>query len=189
MATVTQVDSRSKITTDKLRNFKFRVYFDNPNLSSVSPQFGFMNVDGLSITTDVIQYREGGYNVSTQKLPGQSDFAPISLTKGMAASKEDFGFISWLNDIFVAVQGTGSNNGSKDFRSTVTIYLIDHPVTGPKAAVKAAWRIYRAWPTSIAFGPLDAGANGLLLNTVSLAHEGWDFRLATSSGPSSTVGF
>lgn len=188
-APVTQVDSRSSLNTDPLRNFKFRVYFDNPHLNAVSAQFGFMSVDGLSVTTDVISYRTGGDNTTTRKLPGQSDFAPITLSKGIAASKDDQGLLAWLNDIFVAVQGTGANDGSKNFRSTVTIYLIDHPVTTAKASVKAAWRIYRAWPTSLAFSPLDAGANGVLLSQVSLAHEGWDFKLASSSGPSSNVSF
>lgn len=190
MATVTQTDSRSALNTDPLRNYKFRVMFDNANLNAVSPQFGFMSVDGLSVTTDVISYRQGGHNTTTQKLPGQSDFAPITLSKGVVATKDDQGVMKWLNDIFVAIQGTGSNDGSKNFRSTVTIYLIDHPVTTSKAAVKAAWRIYRAWPTSIAFGSLDAGANGVLMTQISLAHEGWDFKLANSNGgPSSTVGF
>jgi phage tail-like protein len=164
--------------------------FDNPHLSSVKPQFGFMSIDGLSVTTDVISYRQGGDNVTTRKLPGQADFAPITLSKGIAATADDEGIQKWLQDIFVAVQGTGSNDGSKDFRSTVTIYLIDHPVTTPKAAVKVAWRIYRAWPTSIAFGSLDAGANGVLMEQISLAHEGWDVVIANkNAGPSSTVGF
>ncbi|MFJ1700396.1 phage tail protein [Streptomyces sp. NPDC088252] len=187
---VTQSDSRSTLESDPLRNFKFRVFFDNPHLSDLSPQFGFMSVDGLSVTTDVISYRQGGHNTTTQKLPGQSDFAPITLSKGVVASKNDQGMVKWLNDIFVAVQGTGSNDGSKNFRSTVTIYLIDHPVTTSKAAVKAAWRIYRAWPTSCAFGSLDAGANGVLMNQISLAHEGWEFKLANkNAGPSSVVSF
>lgn len=190
MATVTQTDSRSHITTDPLRSFKFRVLFDNANLTSLSPQFGFMSIDGLSVTTDVISYRQGGHNTTTQKLPGQSDFAPITMSKGVCATKDDQGIVKWLNDIFVAVQGTGSNDGSKNFRSTVTIYLIDHPVTSARAAVKVAWRIYRAWPTSVAFGSLDAGANGVLMQQLSLVHEGWDVKIANSAGgPASSVGF
>lgn len=187
MATSPQTDSRSSLNTDPLRNYKFRVLFDNPHLSSVSPQFGFMSVDGLSVTTDVISYRQGGHNSTTQKLPGQSDFAPITLSKGVIASTNDTGLVAWLQDIFVAVQGTGSNDGTKNFRSTVTIYLMEHPATTAQARIMAAWRIYRAWPTSVAFGSLDAGANGVLMNQISLAHEGWDFKLATSY--TSSVGF
>lgn len=187
MTTVTTTDSRSSLNTDPLRNYRFRVMFDNTHLKSVSPQFGFMSIDGLSVTTDVISYRQGGHNTTTQKLPGQSDFAPITLSKGVVASTGDTGLIAWLNDIFVAVQGTGSNTGSTNFRSTVTIYLLEHPATTAAVRVMAAWKIYRAWPTSVAFGSLDAGANGVLMNQISLAHEGWDFKLATSY--TSSVGF
>lgn len=187
MTTVTMTDSRSSLNTDPLRNFRFRVMFDNPHLNAVSPQFGFMSVDGLSVTTDVISYRQGGDNTTTRKLPGQSDFAPISLSKGVIAGQGDQGLLAWLNDIFVAVQGTGSNTGSTNFRSTVTIYLMEHPATSAAVRVMAAWRIYRAWPTSVAFGSLDAGANGVLMSQISLAHEGWDFKLASSY--TSSVGF
>lgn len=187
MTTVTQVDSRSSLNTDPLRNFKYRVMFDNPHLSSLSPQFGFMSIDGLSITTDVISYRTGGDNSTTRKLPGQSDFAPITMSKGIAPTANDNGIIAWMQDIFVAVQGTGSNDGGKNFRSTVTIYLMQHPATTAQARVMAAWRIYRAWPTSLAIGSLDAGANGVLMSQISLAHEGWDMKLASSY--TSSVGF
>lgn len=187
MTTVKMTDSRSSLNSDPLRNFRFRVTFDNPHLNAVSPQFGFMSVDGLSVTTDVISYRQGGHNTTTQKLPGQSDFAPITLSKGVTATKSDTGLMSWLNDIFVAVQGTGKNNGSTNFRSTVTIYLMEHPATTASVRVMAAWQIYRAWPTSVAFGSLDAGANGVLMSQISLAHEGWDFKLASSY--TSSVGF
>jgi phage tail-like protein len=44
---------------------------------------GFMSASGLNITTEVIPYREGGMNTTTQKMPGQSDFAPITLSKGL----------------------------------------------------------------------------------------------------------
>lgn len=144
----------------------------------------------LYVTDDFIPT----HNTTTQKMPGQSDFAPITLAKGVAATKDDAGMLSWLNDIFVAVQGTGSNNGSTDFRSTVTIYLLEHPATTAQVAVKAAWRIYRAWPTSVAFGSLDAGANGVLMSQLSLAHEGWDMKLAPGAGnsvagPGNSTGF
>lgn len=187
MTTVTQTDSRSSLNTDPLRNFRFRVMFDNPHLNAVSPQFGFMSVDGLSVTTDVISYRQGGDNSTTRKLPGQSDYAPITFSKGVVPSTADGGMLKWLQDVFVAIQGTGSNNGSTNFRSTVTIYLLEHPATTAQVRVMAAWRIYRAWCTSLAFGSLDAGANGVLMSQVSLAHEGWDFKLATSY--TSSVGF
>jgi len=33
---------------------------------------GFMTVSGLAMTIDVIPYREGGMNTTTQNMPGQA---------------------------------------------------------------------------------------------------------------------
>jgi hypothetical protein len=62
--------------------------------------------------------------------------------------------------------------------------VLDHPVNGPKVPVKAIYRVYNAWPTAIAFSDLDAGANAVLMQQVTLAHEGFDHKLATSIGMS-----
>lgn len=150
---------------------------------------GEQEVRCIEVTADSHLFISEDYVVShnTRKLPGQSDFAPISFSKGLAATKDDQGLYNWISDIFVAVQGTGSNNGTLDFRSTVTIYLMAHPANTAQAPIMAAWRIYRAWITSLAFGSLDAGANGVMMNQISLAHEGWDFKLASSYN--SSTGF
>lgn len=50
-----------------------------------------MAVSGLSITTEVIPYREGGMNTTTQKMPGQSDFSPLTLSRGLAAGQGECG--------------------------------------------------------------------------------------------------
>lgn len=178
--TVIQKDSLASIRTDPLRNFKYQVNIYNSMLKTPA-QFGFMSVSGLSMTTDVIVYRTGGYNTTTQKMPGQSDFAPITLSRGLVCG--DMPIHSWINQIFMVMQGTGGSTGADDFRCKMDILLIDHPVTTPVATVKAAWRVHNCWPTSIAFGDLDAGANGVMLQQLTLAHEGFEFRVADSYGP------
>jgi phage tail-like protein len=144
-----------------------------------------MSVSGLSITTDVVVYRQGGHNTTTQKMPGQSDFAPITLSRGLIPGDSDI--YAWLKQLFMVMQGTGGNDGSRNFRATMDIYLLDHPVTTKTVYYKAGWRVYNCWPTSIAFGDLDAGANGIELQQITLAHEGWDFKIANKYGPGSGI--
>lgn len=186
-----QKPSLAHITTDPLRNFKFHVAFHlgNSSLSNAKRrnQIGFMSISGLSITTDVVVYRQGGMNTTTQKMPGQSDFAPLTLSRGLICGDADI--YDWLKQIFRVMQGSGGNDGSYDFRTILDIYLLDHPVTAQRATYKAGWRVYNAWPTSIAFGDLDAGANGVELQQITLAHEGWDFKIADRNGPDSAVTF
>ncbi|MEU1816089.1 phage tail protein [Streptomyces roseifaciens] len=194
MATTTaeQRPSLAHIQTDPLRNFKFHCYIhlNSQVLTSRNPrepQLGFMSVSGLSITTDVVVYRQGGMNTTTQKMPGQSDFAPITLSRGLICG--DSNVYDWLRQLFMVMQGQGGNDGSYNFRAYMDIFLLDHPVTTKTVTYKAGWRVYNCWPTSVAFGDLDAGANGVELQQITLAHEGWDFKIAPKFGPGSGVSF
>lgn len=178
---VTQTSSIAHLATDPLRNFKFLVTFLPGNGGAAIPM-GFMSVSGLNMTVDVIAYREGGYNTTTQKLPGQADFSPITLSRGVALiSNGNFDY-NWMSQLFTVMQGTGSAADGNDFRWSVLVQILDHPVTTPQVAVKAEFLIYNAWPTSIAWSDLDAGANQLFISQLVLAHEGFQFSLASSIG-------
>lgn len=187
MSTVTQAPSLANFKTDPIRNFKFHVIVNNPifNAQNTAPDIGFMSVSGLGMQTDIIAYRQGAYNVTTQKMPGQSDFGPIVLQKGVIAG--DSNALSWIQQMFLVQQGSGTWSNDKDFRSNIDILVIDHPVTTATAAVKAAFRIYNAWPTQVSFTDLDAAGNGFLVSQMTLAHEGWALNIAGAPGSASTA--
>ena len=186
---VTVKPSIAHLATDPLRNFKFQVNIYNNLLPGILT-LGFMSVSGLNITTEVIPYRQGGFNTTTQKMPGQSDFSPITLSKGVAPTAADAQMFNWMRQLFTVMQGTGTGVPGADFRSIFDVLILDHPVTkGNSVPVKAAFRVYNAWPTAIAFSDQDAGANALMIQQMTLAHEGFDFKLATTSGPSGDVSF
>lgn len=175
---VTQKSSIAHLATDPLRNFKF-ITTIRPQ-SGRAIQLGFMSVSGLNITVDVIAYREGGYNITTQKMPGQADFSPITLSRGVAVGRTED--INWMKELFTVLQGTGTAGAGNNFRRTIDIQILDHPVTAPTVPVKAWFRVFNAWPTSIAWSDLDAGANQLFISQLVLAHEGFDYTLASSIG-------
>lgn len=177
--------SIAHLKTDPLRNFKFIVNVRHPKAGFAN--IGFMSVSGLNISTEVIPYREGGMNTTTQKLPGQSDFAPLTLSKGLAVG--DHSMMNWMRELFTVIQGTGTGSAGDNFRSTVDIKVLAHPVTRGPVPVKAAYRVYNAWPTSVAFSDLDAGANAIVIQQMTLAHEGFEFKLANNIGPNSSVKF
>jgi phage tail-like protein len=196
---VTQGPSIAHITSDPLRNFKFLVTIFPPSGAAIT--IGFMSVGGLTVTNSVIAYREGGMNTVTQKLPGQSDFSPIVLSRGVAVGHTED--IAWLKQIFAVTQGTVMSNGGggvalvsgttagggsnvsgvavgNDFRRNIDISVLAHPVTSGLTPVSARFYVYNAWPTSVSYSDLDAGANQLLISQMTLAHEGWDYSLASS---------
>ena len=183
MATTSTIAS---IITDPLRNFKFHVDIAHTDKSISGTKMGFMSVSGLNITTEVIPYREGGMNTTTQKMPGQSDFAAITLSKGVIIGDEKM--LRWMKQLFTVQQGTGTNKAGQEFRATMTIKVLDHPVTQGTAPVRAAFKVYGAWPTAIAFSDLDAGANAIMVQQMTLAHEGFEYALASSiNSPSVSI--
>jgi len=177
---VTQKSSIAHLATDPLRNFKFVVTIHPPKGKAIN--IGFMSISGLNITVDVIAYREGGYNTTTQKMPGQADFSPITLSRGVAVG--DKTAINWMSELFSVLQGTGTNKAGHDFRRTVDIQVLDHPVTYSSVPIKAWFTVYNAWPTSVAWSDLDAGANQLFINQLVLAHEGFGYTVAAGIGAS-----
>jgi phage tail-like protein len=173
---VTLKPSLSSIATDPFRNFKFKVVIHHPGIRGFATM-GFMAVSGLSITTEVIPYREGGMNTTTQKMPGQSDFSPLTLSRGLATGQGEMW--RWMQQLFVVMQGTQAGRAGEEFRHNVDIKVLDHPTAGRRAAKTKTWfRVYNAWPTSVSFSDLDAGANAIIVNQMTLAHEGFDVAVA-----------
>lgn len=177
---VTQYPSLATLATDPLRNFKFVVTIAPPSGAAIN--IGFMSVSGFNINIDVIAYREGGYNTTTQKMPGQADFSPITFSRGVILGNGSTAQIDWLTQLFTVIQGSGATTDGTNFRRTVDVQVLDHPVTAGTVAVKAWFRIYNAWPTSVSWSDLDAGANQLLIEQMALAHEGFDYTIASGIG-------
>ncbi|MFD9947250.1 MULTISPECIES: phage tail protein [Nonomuraea] len=173
-----------RLKQDPLRSFKFIVNIGSESSKLGFANAGFMSVSGLNITTEVIPYREGGWNTTTRKMPGQSDFSPITLSNGLCVGEPYM--LNWMQTIFTVVQGGGGGTLG-DFRMDLTINVLDHPTPGAwgeKGKVKAAFKVLNAWPTSVAFSDLDAGANSIIIQQLTLAHEGFEMKLAKDAGAS-----
>jgi phage tail-like protein len=186
----------SQMATDPIRNFRYIVQFskvaDFP--ASVGPNFkpaiGFASVSGLGVSVDPIAYREGGYNTYMHYLPGQSSFTPITLTRGQTLGGTQHR--DWLKSIFAVVQASSRKSSvGNNFRCDVDITVLSHPnpnrtsnmssttsaaVEDMHASMKI--RVYNAWITSLAYGDLSASGNGLMVEGMSLIHEGFEVEFA-----------
>src|SRR5262252_4899549 len=190
--------SRS-LNSDPLRNFRFLVQISHPDLQSMA-RMGFMAVSGLAVNNEVIPYREGGNNTTKRKMPGQSDFGPLTLTRGFMAAPivigtADIGtgrdeIYKWFTQIFTVSLGGGFGKEPKgqtqgNFRVGVTIDVLAHPITQGGATAshaagvdkppptKARFTLWNAWPMGYSFSDLEAGGNAVFIETLTLAHEGW----------------
>lgn len=193
MATIT--NNRSALETDPIRNFRFLVTFI-PHATEAawkSPvQMGFTSVSGLSVTTDSIPYREGGYNTTVHQIPGQTTFAPITLQRGVVLNtKQNW---DWMRELFATVQGGAKNVQGQSFRADLEIEVLSHPIPGSagfgdttaKDHVAMRFRVYNSWITSVAYSDLNAGDNAIFVEQATLVHEGFDVNWAptlTDSAP------
>lgn len=186
---MTIINNRSTLATDPIRNFRFLVRFHKHHIAnggwSPSATLGFTQVSGLQVATAAIPYREGGYNTTTHQIPGQSQFSPVVLQRGMMLGGNQHW--DWMKQIFSTVSGDGTRTANASFRADVEIFILNHPyVDGAKNFDETAYsktikhamnvKLYNAWPTSVAYSDLNAGDNAFLVEQVTLVHEGMDIR-------------
>lgn len=189
MATV--INNRSTLVTDPIRNFRFLVTFIPHDTGEGTPYndpvtFGFTSVGGLSVTTDSIPYREGGYNTTVHQIPGQTTFSPIQLQRGVILNtKQNW---DWMRLLFATVQGSAQGVQNKSFRADLEIAVLSHPIPGSAGTegvnvaaddhVAMRFRVYNAWITSLAYSDLNAGDNAIFVEQATLVHEGFDVNWA-----------
>ena len=199
----TIINNRSELATDPIRNFRFLVTFKplqkgigDDWLSNSGPiksaSVGFTSVSGLSVTTDSIPYREGGYNTTVHQIPGQTTFAPITLQRGVVLGTDQHW--KWMRKLFSTVQGANSatNLSTNNFRADVEIAVLSHPISGEGDAldhVAMRFNVYNAWITSLAYSDLNAGDNALFVEQLTLVHEGFDVNWATNLSGSGAANF
>jgi len=185
----------STLMTDPVRNFRFLVTFqptDEWKDKGFTPaKMGFVSLSGLSVTTEPIAYREGGYNTNVHQIPGQSAFTPITLSKGVMLNQSSN--MLWMKRLFSVITPSVTSGVGAGFRCNLDIQVLSHP--NPQASTGAAatqaqattaydqhtslrFKVYNAWISSLSYSNLDAGSNTLMVEEMSLVHEGFDVAYA-----------
>lgn len=201
----TLINKRGSLQTDPIRNFRFLVEFipvgQADKVWRPKATIGFTSISGLSVTTESIPYREGGYNTTVHQIPGQTTFSPVTFQRGVVLGSSQHW--DWMRMLFATVQGNTNkyNYSDEPFRADVVISVLNHPVpySSPNAkgenelnyggpgnettaagddAIALRFRLYNAWPTSVAYSDLSAGDNALMVEQLTLVHEGLDMKWA-----------
>ena len=182
MAITPSLADRTRLRADPVRNFKFQVqmFHSDATLSRQIAEMGFMTVDGIAMNTDMVQYREGGWNTNPHKLPGQTDFAPLTLSAGVFYLKP--GMWNLAKQMFSVQWGNGTIGMGEEFRYDMAIRVLDHPVTdgpasgstGDTSGAVLAFAFYNCWTASIGFNNLSAMENAVLVHQMQVHHEGFN---------------
>ena len=204
VGTTNPVFSASNLLTDPVRNFRFLVQFlphsgttttgnDAVGKAGFAPiaNLGFATVSGLTVATESIAYREGGYNTTVHQIPGQTTFQPITMSRGVLLGTNQHQ--AWMKQLFATISGTGSSGAGADFRCNVDISVLTHPnpgewknSNGDKATsvndmhVSMRFRVYNAWIQSLAYSEMNSMGNEIMVEALTLVHEGWDLQWAAN---------
>ena len=152
---------------DPYKTFKFRVKWDGKDVAGVS------KMSGLSRTTQVVTHREGGDPSMARRSPGQSEYAAITLERGIT---HDLDFEQWASKVWNRSNGSGQEVSLQDVRKDITIELQNE--SGQTVIV---YHVYRCWVSEYhALPDLDASANAVAIQTIKLENEGWERDMSVS---------
>jgi phage tail-like protein len=127
----------------------FQVTIDGHDLGS------WMKCDGLSVSYDTFDYKEGGNNAYVLRLPGRAKYENIKLTRVVSSSTATV--MAWL----ASVQASMSY-------ATAKIAVLD--ATGE---VVASWTMSGVYPARWTGPSLDASGRGPATETLELVHNGF----------------
>lgn len=189
--------ARSAVS-DPIRNFKFKVQIvptgalAGENLmGGGTVNLGFSVVSGLTVQNEMIAYREGGMNTHPHKMIGQSDYGPVTFTKGVFADQPHL--YRWQEFLHSWGQGGVNARGSTsatnaDYRCDIVVAVYDHPVSSgsyaqpngtdaanstPAGNIKLGYKLFNCWPASFSLGDLNAGDSSILIQQMVINHEGF----------------
>ena len=117
---------------------------------------GFSEVELPSGEIEVIEYREGRDANTMRKLPGLVKYPNVTLKRGINGHLELY---NWWKS---------ARDGNIQ-RADVSIKLLDE-----QRREVMRWNLSRAWPVKLETGPLNAVANEVAIETLELAHEGFE---------------
>jgi phage tail-like protein len=137
---------------DAVAGYLFQVEIDGVSIAQ------FKELSGISTEIQVIEHREnkaGGVSV-LKKLPGLSSSGDVTLRKGKTADKSLW---EWLKKVQDGDIAGARKNGS--------VVLYDYG-----RGEVARYNFTNGWPAKVSVGPLQAGANDVLLEECTIVHEG-----------------
>ena len=114
---------------------------------------GFTEVSGITMESDVVEYREGNEATHVRKLPGLSKYGNITLKRGFTDNTE---LADWRKTV------TDGMTARKDG----AIILMDE--AGQPAL---RWEFKNGFPSKLEGATLNATANEVAMETVELAVE------------------
>lgn len=135
--------------------FYYRVEF---GISKNKDDVRFQSVAGLSVEYDVEEYREGGENRFSHKLPVRTKYSDLVLKRGMLTGSE---LVQWCFRAF----------RDREFQPTdVNVILMNE-----KGEPLRTWKVAHAVPKKWVVSDLNANESAVVVETLELSY--WYFTM------------
>lgn len=140
------------IGEDPIANYAYQVDVDGQTLAQ------FKEVSGLSTEISVIEHRENkpGALPVMRKVPGAQKVGDVTLKRGKTDNQ---GFWEWIKKV--------QEGKIDEARSGASIALFSY-----ERGEVARYNLENAWPSKVNIGQLEAGGNSVLIEEVTIVHEG-----------------
>src|SRR5262245_9183347 len=120
------------------------------------PEAGFQECSGISMSVDVVEYRNGNERENTpRKLTGLSRVSDVTLKRGIIGSLNLYQWMAQIRD------------GDPAALRTVTIQLQNEEHT----AIAMTWKLLRARIVKLTSGPFNAKGTDVAIEEITLAYE------------------
>ena len=116
----------------------------------------FQEASGFDSSIDVTEYREGGDNPTTRKLPAKAKYSNIVLKWG---TMDDHDLYDWHMQWVTGDPAAARKNGS--------IILLDR-----SGNEKIRWNFVNAWPVKWTGPTFNAKGSDIAIESIEIAHEG-----------------
>jgi phage tail-like protein len=130
--------------------FYYKVEF---SISKEKNDVRFQAVSGLSVEYDMEEYKEGGENRFTHKLPVRTKYADMVLKRGMVTDSE---VIGWLLDAFRQRQFVPAD---------VNVILMNE-----QGQPLRTWKVAHAIPKKWLVSDFNSGENAIVIETIELSY-------------------
>ena len=130
--------------------FYYKVEF---SISKNKDDVRFQTVSGLSVEYDMEEYKEGGENRFTHKLPVRTKYSDLVLKRGMVTNSN---VIKWFSDAF-------NNRAFKPV--DVSIILMNE-----SGEALHTWNVVQAIPKKWSVSDFNSGENSIVIETMELMY-------------------
>ena len=152
--------------------YNFIVKWDGRYVAAVT------SVTGLTRRTAVVSSHAGGQPQGALGIPGQTDYEPVRLERGITT---DTAFQDWANLMwdYPNTQQLGIETQLATVRKPMQIELYDQA-----GVITLRYNLYNCWPSEYTALPdLTSDANTVALASMTIEHVGWDRDTSVTYSP------